>query len=132
MWPWVLLGSVILIAVGLSSWMIQRSLTHRLDRHHLQVMLAFDGAANQVAMAIKELQTLRQEMEKPLPEEHWLGSFLPDDALAADLERQARLAEDRSLSASDRRRFSSRPSPTLANPSRRVPSTQRVPSSGKG
>lgn len=57
-------------------------------------------------------------------------AFLPTDEQAADIEMQAKRAEDHAISATGQIRYSSRPSPTSAQPSRRGPSTQRVPPSG--
>lgn len=60
----------------------------------------------------------------------FVGSFLPDDQSAAEYERTLQQTEDRAIAAAGPVRFSSRPSPTSARPSRRDSLIQRPKISG--
>lgn len=98
-----------------------------LDRLVRADRLIFEAWAKEIRGQVAAIQ---MEMQKPVPPEPWTGSFLPTDESSADLERKLYLAEDRAISAGEPTQFSSRPSPTLARPSAREPSTRRGKSSG--
>lgn len=62
----------------------------------------------------------------------FVGAFLPDDQSAHEFEQQIKQTEDHAIAAAGPVRFSSRPSPTSARPSRRAPLIQRPKTSGNG
>jgi len=82
---------------------------------------------NDLGVRVEALKTLLSRPAPPAPE---MYAFLPDSVAEAELEKEILRSEDRSIGAA--RRFSSRPSPTSGNPSRRVASTRRAPFSGTG
>ncbi len=97
-----------------------------LTAHQARAQEQIEAMAQDVAILRVSLQA-KQKAEEGL----FIGAFLPDDAQAADLERQIKQSEDRALDARGPIRYSSRLSPTSGNPSRRVPSTQRPRTSGE-
>jgi hypothetical protein len=139
---------VVIVLQGVTLWLWRKTASFyrlmvltpaKIDHVEKQVMATHELLAQHVAPAMgmilrdrDDLKELLVEALEKKPEEHPLTglAFLPTDQSAADLERDVKRAEDHAISAGDPIRYSSRPSPTSAQPSRRAPSTQRVPRSG--
>ena len=108
-----------------------------LYRQH-QTILAFlaetkhDDAAHvdRISDLRGRLEQINSLLSRPVPPAAETYAFLPDAVSEAELEKEILRSEDRSIGAAHR--YSSRPSPTSGNPSRRAPSTRRAPFSGTG
>jgi hypothetical protein len=149
LWMFAILTIAVLSAQAGMMWWLYRKLASsfrpmlvglaKLDFLEKQAIAEHELLSQHVAPAMgmilrdhDDLKGLLVEALDKKAEEHPLTglAFLPTDKSSADLEREVRRAEDHAIHAGDPTRFSSRPSPTSGNPSRREPSTQRVPRSG--
>lgn len=151
---WALLGWLTLGLIGLCGWGATLLSLRRIsqtnqgidrelqawrearDRHHEKMLALREADLLLVGAAIdrvrERIDGLTDFLTKQKEEaDKWeVGAFLPDDKLAANLENQIRQSEDRFIAAQGPIRYSSRPSPTSGNPSRREPSIQRPRTSG--
>jgi hypothetical protein len=148
---WGLIATLTLLGLALAGltlliWSSRRSralveqVSRELDAMREALRVYQDAVDDLAAQARNTLRFLTEWQERVEQEreakqkaeaELFVGAFLPDDAHAARLEEQIKASEDRALAAQGPIRYSSRPSPTSGNPSRREASTQRPRPSGR-